>query len=77
MTKSPHPPFQGDTLAVLTSSSAWIFTNFTGEDFFTGSSKKVLFRANQVESVAFSGQKSLIIAEEEGQLYEIPFSDFK
>ncbi|MEX0719182.1 MAG: hypothetical protein WD059_00855 [Balneolaceae bacterium] len=67
----------GQSLAVLTSSSVWFFTDFTGDNFFTGTSQKFLFRANQVESVAFSGEQSLIIAEEEGQLYEVLLSDFK
>ncbi|MEX0844295.1 MAG: hypothetical protein WD022_03400 [Balneolaceae bacterium] len=67
----------GDSLVVLTSSSVWLFTNFEGEDYFSGNSSRVYFKANQVESVAFTGEGSVIIAEEEGQLYEIQISDFK
>lgn len=67
----------GDSLAVLTSSSAWLFTDFEGENFFSGTSKRVTFKATQVESVAFSGESSLIISEEEGQLYEISLSEFE
>ncbi|SMO36061.1 hypothetical protein [Gracilimonas mengyeensis] len=67
----------GDTLAVLTSSSLWMFTDFEGENFFEGNSKKIRFKADQVESVAFTGQGSVLIAEEEGQLYELPLFELK
>jgi hypothetical protein len=66
----------GKYIAILTSSSVWLLADFTGDDFFGGTIHKVFFEANQVESIAFSGEESLLIAEETGELYEINFSEF-
>jgi hypothetical protein len=66
----------GDALAILTSSSIWLMTDFEGNDFFSGTIQKVFFESQQVESIAFSNDSSLIVAEENGLLYEAPLSVF-
>ncbi|MDR9417457.1 hypothetical protein [Gracilimonas sp.] len=66
----------GDSVAILTFSSIWLLQEFTDDNFFSGTIQKVFFEANQVESIAFTNDSSLIIAEETGELYEIPFSAF-
>lgn len=66
----------GDKLAILTSSSVWLLSDYEGHEFFSGTIQKVFFEAEQVESVAFSGEESLLIAEETGELYEVKLSEF-
>lgn len=66
----------GNSIAILTSSSVWLLRDYSEDDFFSGTVKKVFFEANQVESITFSGEESLLIAEETGALYEIKLSEF-
>lgn len=66
----------GDSIAILTSSSVWLLSDFSDNDFFSGTIKRVFFNATQVESIAFTGEESLLIAEETGELYEIGLSEF-
>lgn len=66
----------GNSIAILTSSSVWLLSDFLNDDFFSGTINKVFFEANQVESITFSEDESLLIAEETGELYEIGLSEF-
>ena len=58
-------------LAVLTYQSLWVFPVDGTPSFFDGDVQWLRFRANQVESIAFHNNKTLIIAEENGELYRI------
>ncbi len=58
-------------LAVLTYQSVWVFPVDGTPSFFDGDVQWLRFRANQVESIAFHNNKTLIIAEENGELYRI------
>lgn len=58
-------------LAVLTYQSVWVFPVDGPPSFFDGDIRWLRFRANQVESIAFKNNKTLIIAEENGDLYKI------
>ncbi len=61
-------------LAVLTYRSVWLF-KLTNNNLFEGDIFWVPIRGvEQVESIAFSDE-SLLIAEENGDLYELPISD--
>jgi len=58
-------------LAVLTYNSIWVFDLDEKEEFFSGKTYRQPIRGvEQVESITFSGE-SLIIAEENGDLYKI------
>lgn len=62
-------------LAVLTYHSIWLFDLQEGESMFDGKSYHQRIRGvEQVESITFSGA-SLIVAEENGDLYEIDIKD--
>jgi len=58
-------------LAVLTYKSLWIFNEDETEDFFDGEITRYTFEAEQVESVTFLDSDTVIIAEENGDLYKI------
>lgn len=58
-------------LAVLTYRSVWVFPVDGTASFFDGDVRWLRFRANQVESIAFQDNETLIIAEESGDLYKI------
>ncbi|MEP1306058.1 MAG: hypothetical protein ABJK11_15970 [Balneola sp.] len=58
-------------LAVLTYKSLWIFTEDETADFFDGEVTRYTFEAEQVESVAFLNKDTVIIAEENGDLYKV------
>lgn len=58
-------------LAVLTYKSLWIFIEDETEDLFDGDVTRYTFDADQVESVTFLNANTILIAEENGELYII------
>lgn len=58
-------------LAVLTYKSLWIFKDDETEDMFDGEIARYTFEAEQVESVTFLNSNTVLIAEENGELYKI------
>lgn len=58
-------------LAVLTYKSLWIFKEDETEDMFDGEVFRYQFEAEQVESVTFIDSNTVLIAEENGELYKI------
>ncbi len=58
-------------LAVLTYKSLWIFKDDETEDMFDGDITRYTFDAEQVESVTFLDSTTVLIAEENGELYKI------
>lgn len=67
----------GKKVAILTSSYVWIFTNFKGNDFFSGKSQQIdLQNFSQKEGLCFSGNNKLLVCDERkkkngGDLYEL------
>ncbi len=66
----------GKTVALLSQKNVLIFSNFTGDDFFSGSLKIIPFiKQTQKEGVCFTNHKTLLITDEKfifkgGNLYE-------
>lgn len=58
-------------LAVLTYKSLWIFKDNDTDDFFDGDVNKYTFDGEQIESVTFLNSDTILIAEENGELYKI------
>lgn len=58
-------------LAVLTYSSLWVFQLEEGRGLFEGPVRHYTFKAEQVESVGFLDEHTVIIAEENGDLYQL------
>jgi len=65
----------GKKLAVLTYNSVWFF-ELTGDsdNYFNGKTSYLPIALNQCEAICFDGD-ALIIANEDGNLYEIPAAD--
>lgn len=68
----------GKLVAVLTYTSVWVFDydRRTG-DIFSGRVRRKPFFALQAEALAFDGNDSLVAANEQGQLFRLPLSDFE
>ena len=66
----------GKKMALLNHKSVWVFSDFKGDDFFSGTAKEFLFNhESQKESVCFKNDSTLYIADEAshgsgGNLYE-------
>jgi len=55
----------GNILAVLTYNTLWLFHDFRGDDFFGGKKTAVPLKgAGQIESIVFSGYRSLLLVNE-------------
>ncbi len=65
------------TLAILTYNALWIFSDFSGDDFFNGTIRKIpLRRAGQIESICFSDSRTLLaINENSNEMFRIPLPD--
>lgn len=56
----------GKKIALITHEAAWVFTDFNGDDFFSGTKTEYPFTfISQKESIAFKNAKTLMIADEE------------
>ncbi|MEQ6123604.1 SdiA-regulated domain-containing protein [Pseudotenacibaculum sp. MALMAid0570] len=56
----------GKKVVLINHKSAWVFTGFTGDNFFSGSVKEYPFEyESQKESITFQNKTSLFIADEE------------
>lgn len=70
----------GKKVAILTSSYVWVFTNFKGNDFFSGKSQQIdLQNFSQKEGLCFLGNTKLLVCDERkkkngGDLYELDLS---
>jgi len=66
----------GKKVVLLTHNAVWVFTNFKGDNFFSGLSMKLLLNHNsQKESITFKNDSTLYITDERsrgkgGNLYE-------
>lgn len=56
----------GKIVALLNHKSAWVFTNFKNDDFFSGDAKKFKFKHNsQKESITFKSSNEIYLADED------------
>ena len=56
----------GKKVVLLNHKSAWVFTNFKGDDFFSGDVKEFKFgHTSQKESITFKNDSLIYIADEE------------
>jgi len=69
--------FNDDTksLAVLTYQGIWVFDNFVGDDFFNGEVRWLPIQARQCEAICFGDSKTLIISNEQRDVFEVPVAD--
>lgn len=58
-------------LAVLTYRSIWIFEDNETDDFFDTEVHRYAFDGKQIESVTFLDPETILIAEEDGEMYKI------
>lgn len=67
----------GKKLAVLTYSGAFLFEKKRwSKNFLSGKKKNIPFSAGQCEGITFDGNDSLIISNEQGNLFRIAVKDF-
>jgi len=58
----------GKKIALITHHTAWVFSNYTGDDFFNGDVEKYpLGFVSQKESITFKGLDSIYIADEKNK----------
>lgn len=56
----------GKKMILLNHKSAWVFTNFTGDDFFSGEAREYPFlHHSQKESITFKNNNTIYLADEE------------
>ena len=57
----------GKKVVLLNHKSAWVFTNFKGDDFFSGNAKEFPFYADlsQKEAVCFKNENTILITDEQ------------
>jgi len=68
----------GKLVAVLTYTSVWVFDYDPRKgDIFAGRVRRAPFFALQAEAVAFDGNQSLVVANEQGQLFRLRLADFE
>lgn len=64
-------------IVVLTYTRIYLFSEYEGNDFFSGKVKTLNYRAGQTEAITFDGPDFLIMTNERGDLFRIPLSKFK
>lgn len=65
----------GQSLAILTYGSVWLFELETGDDYFGGKAYWIPFSIPEAEGICFDGSDTLLIASEQGAIYEIKRSE--
>ncbi len=56
-------------------SNIWIFEIDEGDDYFNGKIKQLPIKANQCEAVCFDDDDTLIITNEQMELFELSISE--
>lgn len=64
----------GKNLAVLTYDGVWLFTVQDGDDYFNGTIKWLPISARQCEAICFDDEETLIITNEQAELFELKIS---
>ncbi|MEY3479776.1 MAG: hypothetical protein RIQ71_551 [Verrucomicrobiota bacterium] len=68
----------GKLVAVLTYTAVWLFEyDHSKGDIFSGGARRIPFFAWQAEGLAFDGNESLVVANEQGQLFRLRTADFE
>ena len=68
----------GKMVAVLTYTSVWVFDYDRRQgDIFNGTVRRMPFFAWQGEGLAFDGNDSLVVANEQGQLFRLRLAQFE
>jgi len=68
----------GKLVAVLTYTSVWVFDYDRRKgDIFAGRIRRKPFFAFQAEALAFDGNETLVVANEQGQIFRMSLSDFE
>jgi hypothetical protein len=65
----------GKKLAVLTYNNVWVFEVKRGDKYFQGKIKWLPISAKQCEAVCFDDEETLIITNEQTELFEIKLAD--
>ena len=56
----------GTQVAIVNHKSAWVFTNFKGDDFFSGEAEELPFKhQSQKESITFKNNSTIYVADED------------
>jgi len=59
----------GKKVVLLNHTSAWVFSNFTGDNFFSGTAKEYAFgHDSQKESITFKNNSTIYLADEESKM---------
>lgn len=67
----------GKLLALLTYDGAWLFEKPAGsDDYFAGKKRRFAFGAGQCEGITFDGPDTLVITNEDRELFELKVSSF-
>jgi len=61
----------GNSLAILTYESVWLFELKEGDDYFGGNAYWLPFSIPEAEGICFDDPETLLIASEQGMIYEI------
>lgn len=73
----------GKTVALLTSTSVWLFSDFSSTNFLSGKSRQIdLHHFSQKEGLCFTSDTKLLICDEKtkkigGNVYELDLADLK
>lgn len=68
----------GRKLALLTYAGVWLFEKPEGsDDYFSGPHSRLSFGAGQCEGITFDGPDTLLISNENNELFEIKTADLK
>jgi hypothetical protein len=65
----------GRTLAILTYTNVWVFTNFKGDNFFSGTAYYLPIDAKQCEAITFISEDELIICNEQRDIFRLKLSN--
>jgi len=65
----------GKKLAVLTYNNIWLFEVEVGDDYFNGKIKWLPIKAQQCEAVCFDDDETLIITNEQMELFELKIEE--
>lgn len=66
---------EGKSLAILTYGAVWLFEIEDGDDYFGGNAYWLPFSIPEAEGICFDDPETLLIASEQGMVYEIKRSE--
>ena len=75
MVTSADATLDGKKLAILTYNNVWVFQDDEGDDYFNGLVKWLPISAKQCEAICFDDNETLIITNEQMELFELKIED--